>query len=183
MKDQEKTDEVATSNADVEVLLKEYELCTGDANHLEEVIWATAGVLFTASVAGIGLLGGTIPTQPRPYDYLLRASIALVSVVFLWAWRIIASRWYSIQRMMYYRIIEIEEELGMYKERYVSYLDNAIEGKVYPKSQRIDKMISAMKSKHRPGGVRRTVNAITWILTATWLVFLVSQIVAMTDWI
>ena len=181
--EQEKTVEGALSDTPVEVLLKEYELCTSDANHLEEVIWTTAGVLFTASLAGVGVLGGTIPDNPTPYDYLLRVGISLVSIIFLWCWKTIASRWYSIQRMMYYRIIEIEEELGMYKERYVSYLDNAIEGKTYPQSHRITAMVEAMGSKHKPGGVRRTANRMVWILTVVWLIFLASQVAAMLDWI
>jgi hypothetical protein len=167
----------------IEVLLKEYELCTNDANHLEEVIWTTAGVLITASIAGVGFLGGTIPTKPTPYDYLLRAGIALPSIAFVWSWRIIASRWYSIQRMMYYRIIEIEDELDMYKERYIAYLDYAVEGKTYPQSPTINAMITAMKSKHKPGGVRQTVNRVSWILVAVWFIFLLSQIAAMSGWI
>ena len=181
--EQEKTREATPSDTRVEVLLREYELCTSDANHLEEVIWTTAGVLITASIAGVGFLGGTIPASARPYDYLLRVGIALLSVIFVWSWKIIASRWYSIQRMMYYRIIEIEEELDMYKERYISYLDKAVEGKTHPQSQRINAMIEAMRAKHRPGGVRRTVNRISWILTVMWLIFLISQVAAMLGWI
>jgi len=179
----EKRREAVSPGTRVEILLKEYELCTGDANHLEEVIWATAGVLVTASIAGIGFLGGSIPSNPRPYDYLLRAGIALLSVIFVWSWRIIASRWYSIQRVMYYRILEIEEELDMYKERYVSHLDEALEGGTYPESERINAMIEATRAKHRPGGVRGSVDRIGWILTVVWLIFLVSQIAAMLNWI
>lgn len=179
----EKRREAVSPGTRGDILLKEYELCTGDANHLEEVIWATAGVLVTASIAGIGFLGGTIPSNPGPYDYLLRAGIALLSVIFVWSWRIIASRWYSIQRMMYYRILEIEEELDMYKERYVSYLDEALEGGTYPESERINAMIEAMRTKHRPGGVRRSVDRVGWILTVVWLIFLVFQIAAMLNWI
>jgi hypothetical protein len=167
----------------VEILLKEYELCTNDANHLEEVIWTTAGILFTASIAGIGVLGGTVPASPKPYDYLLRITLSILSIIFLWSWKAIASRWYSIQRMMYYRIVEIEEELEMYKERYVSYLDKAVEGKPYPQTQRINTVVEAMRAKHIPGGVRRTVNNIVWILSVVWLLFLVSQVAAMIGWI
>lgn len=180
---QEKITKTVLPDARVEVLLKEYELCTNDANHLEEVIWTTAGVLFTASIAGIGVLGSTVPANPKPYDYLLRISLSILSIIFLWSWKIIASRWYSIQRMMYYRIIEIEEELEMYKERYVSYLDKAVEGKQYPQDQRINTVVETMRAKHIPGGVRRMVNNIVWILSVVWLVYLVSQVVAMIGWI
>lgn len=185
-KPEEKNDQEpkpSSSNSQIEVLLKEYELCTNDANHLEEVIWTTAGVLITASIAGVGLLGSTIPPNARPYDYLFRAGIAVLSVIFVWSWRIIASRWYSIQRMMYYRIIEIEEELEMYKERYVSYLDKAVEGETYPQSQKVNVMLSAMRAKHRPGGVKQTVDRISWILTLVWVIFLLSQVAAMLGWI
>jgi len=171
------------TNTRVEILLKEYELCTNDANHLEEAIWTTAGILFTASIAGIGVLGGTVPANPKPYDYLLRITLSMLSIIFLWSWKVIASRWYSIQRMMYYRIVEIEEELEMYKERYVSCLDKAVEGKPYPQSQCINTMVETMRVKHIPGGVRRTVNNIVWILSVVWLLFLISQVAAMIGWI
>ena len=63
------------SETRVQALLKEYELSSTNAAHLEENIWSTAAVLVTGSIAGLALLGGTIPDSPRVYDYLLRAAI------------------------------------------------------------------------------------------------------------
>lgn len=167
------------SQSKLESLLKECELCTTDANHLEQMIWTTAGILFTASIAAISLLGGNTPSNPHSYDYIIRAIIALLSIIFVWFWYVLASRWYSIQKVMYYRIIEIEEELEMYKERYILYLDNALNLKNYPVDVKVDQMINSMRSNYTPGGVRKTVRRMSISLMTVWSVFFLIQLIAM----
>ena len=64
-----------------QALLREYDLSRSNANHLEDSIWNTAAILVTGSIAGLALLGGTIPDNPGPYDYLLRAAIGGLSII------------------------------------------------------------------------------------------------------
>jgi hypothetical protein len=161
----------------VAILLKECELCSADANHLEEMIWTTAGILITASVAGVGFLGSSVPKSL--YDYLIRTSIAILSIFFIYLWTVIVSRWYSIQRMMYFRIQEIEEELGMYKERYIIYLDNHIKKNTAPQNLQIGTMLATMRTGYKGPSVRKSVNRIRWLLTFSWLVLLALQLIAM----
>lgn len=166
-----------------EALLKEYELSRNNADSLEASIWNTAAILVTGSIAGLALLGGTIPDNPKPYDYLLRAAIGALSIVLVYWWKKMASVWYFIQNMLYFRIVEIEEELDLYSESYIAYIDRAARGEKYPDRPRVQAMISAMKDRYKPLSVPLTVERIGWILIIVWLVFLASQIAAMAGWI
>ena len=94
-----------------------------------------------------------------------------------------ASVWYFIQNMLYFRIVEIEEELDLYSESYITYIDKALKGEKFPERPGVDAMISTMKAQYKPLSVALTVNRIGWILIAVWLVFLASQVVAMLGWI
>ncbi len=166
-----------------QALLKEYELSRTNADSLEASIWNTAAILVTGSIAGLALLGGTLPDTPRPYDYLLRAAIGALSIVLVYWWKKMASVWYFIQNMLYFRIVEIEEELDLYSESYITYIDTALRGEKYPERPRVAAMISAMKSQYKPLSVPKTVNRIGWVMIGVWLVFLASQIAAMVGWI
>jgi len=166
-----------------QALLKEYELSRTNAEHLEDSIWNTAAILVTGSIAGLALLGGTIPDSPRPYDYLLRAAIGALSIILIYWWKKMASVWYFIQNLLYFRIVEIEEELDLYSESYITYIDKAMRGEKYPERPKVSAMISAMKAHYKPLSVPLTVNRIGWFLIVVWLVFLASQVAAMIGWI
>jgi hypothetical protein len=139
--------------------------------------------LVTGSIAGLALLGGTIPDSPRLYDYLLRATIGALSIILVYWWKKMASVWYFIQNILYFRIVEIEEELDLYSESYITYIDKALKGEKYPERPRVNAMISALKAQYKPLSVPITVDRIGWILIFVWLVFLASQVVAMAGWI
>ena len=166
-----------------QALMKEYDLSRVNANHLEDSIWNTAAILVTGSIAGLALLGGTIPDNPGLYDYLLRAAIGALSITLIIWWKRMASVWYFIQNMLYYRIVEIEEELDLFSESYISYIEKAVRGEEYPERPGVNAMISTMKDQYKPLNVPHTVSRIGWLLIVIWLVFLLTQVVAMAGWI
>jgi hypothetical protein len=171
------------SDTRVRALLTEYEVSHTNAAHLETSTWSTSAVLVTGSIAGLALLGGTIPDSPRPYDYLLRAAVGALSVVLVYAWKRMASVWYFIQNVLYYRIVEIEEELDLYSERYITYLDRTSRGEECPETPRVGAMISAMQAQYQPLSVPRTVDHMAWVLIVVWLAFLATQVAAMLGWL
>lgn len=179
----EKSPSSAQTGFREQALLKEYELSRSNADHLEDSIWNTAAILVTGSIAGLALLGGTIPDNPTPYDYLLRAAIGALSIMLIYWWKKMASVWYFIQKVLYFRIVEIEEELDLYSESYIIYIDKALKGEAYPERPGVKAMISAMKKQYRPLSVPITVERIAWIMIVVWLIFLTSQIFAMLGWV
>jgi hypothetical protein len=167
----------------VQALLTEYELSRTSADHLENSIWSTAAILVTGSIAGLALLGGSIPDSPRAYDYLLRAAVGALSIILVYWWKRMASVWYFVQNMLYYRIVEIEEELDLYSESYISYVDRESRGETYPDRPGVSAMISAMKAQYRPLSVPQTVDRMGWVLIVVWLVFLATQVAGMLGWL
>ncbi len=171
------------SETRVQALLKEYEVSRKNADHLENSIWNTAAILVTGSIAGLALLGSTIPEAPGLYDYLTRAAIGALSIILVFWWKRMASVWYFVQNMLYYRIVEIEEELDLYSESYIIYIDRAMRGEEILERPGVGMMISAMKDQYKPLSVPRTVNQIGWLLIVIWLAFLGTQIAAMLGWL
>ena len=135
------------SDQQVEILLKEYELCLSDAGDLEKYVWTTASVLVPASIAGFAYLGNNISTNSKFIEYFFPIGVSILSIVFIWYWLTMVRRWYSLQRLWYFRASEIEQQLGMYKERYVSALKSASTGKTFTNEPQIEAMITAMKPK------------------------------------
>jgi hypothetical protein len=170
------------SDTRVQVLLKEYDIAHSDAAQLENNTWNTAAILITGSIAGLALLGGTIPDNPKLYDYLLRTAIGALSITLVYWWKRMASVWYFVQNMLYYRIVEIEEELDLFSERYIYYLDRASKGEEYLEIPCVETMISAMKAQYKPLNVPLTANNLGWVLIMVWFIFLASQVAAMLGW-
>jgi hypothetical protein len=166
--------------ANLESKRLEYQLCTIDANHLESVIWTTAGILITGSVAGIGFLGATLPKNPTYYDILFRAGVALLFVILIWFWKRIVARWYSLQQILYARIRELEEELSLYKERYIQWLTEYSHDGTLPTDEQGRRAVIKLNSLHVSVSVRKTVGWLANTLIIIWLVFIAIHIMAMT---
>jgi hypothetical protein len=165
----------ADEDLHIQVLLRECEFCTIDANHLEDSIWAATGILVTASIAGMGFLSSS--ASQDMYGLVVRLIIAVVSIFIVWIWYNIVRRWYSIQQVMYYRTEEIEKELGMLKNRYVKALDDHIERKAvsYGNPQMFT-LLTEMSADYRGRTVRRSIGFIKWGLILVWLAFGILQI-------
>jgi hypothetical protein len=102
-------DAKAQTKDQIEILLKEYELCTIDANHLEDSIWTVTSILITATGAGIGLLSSSIPTNV--YNLVVNIGISVFSLLIVQVWYKIVFRWHAIQEEIYKRSEEVEKEL------------------------------------------------------------------------
>ena len=165
--------------AALESKLLEYELCTTDANHLESVIWTTAGILITGSVAGIGFLGSTLPKEPTYHDILFRGGVAVLFVILIWFWKRIVARWYSLQQILYARMRELEEELALYKERYIYWLTDYSRDGTLPADEHGRRAMLKLRPLHVSVSVRKTVGWLTNTLIAVWMLFIALHILAM----
>lgn len=159
--------------------LLEYQLCTNDANHLETVIWTTAGILITGSVAGIGYLGATLPERPSLRDMVFRGGVAILFITLIWLWRRIVSKWYSIQEILYARIQELEVELSFYKERYIAWLSDYMQHGTLPSDEYGQRAVMRLRRLAVSVSVRTTVGWLTTILIAVWILCFALQMVAM----
>lgn len=164
---------------DLQAKMLEYQLCTNDANHLETVIWTTAGILITGSVAGIGYLGATLPEHPSVRDMVFRGGVAVLFITLIWLWRRIVSKWYSIQEILYARIQELESELSFYKERYIAWLSDYMQHGTLPNDEYGKQAVMRLRPLAVSVSVRTTVGWLTSILIAVWVLCFALQMVAM----
>jgi hypothetical protein len=116
------------NNNNLEMLFKEYEICTKEASRLESNVWHTA-LLFSIG-SGAGLIYFIKESIISKGDYIkLGLSVSLFAffsmIVSLVWWRM-ARRWWSIQQLKYERMREIEKALGFKQCSMVSERDNEI---------------------------------------------------------
>jgi hypothetical protein len=169
------------SDQQVNILLKEYELCQSYTGDLEKFIWTTASILVPSSIAGFAYLGINISTNAKIIEYVFPIGVSVLSILFIWYWRTMVARWYSFQKVTYFRASEIEEQLGMYKDRYIVAYKAASAGRKHEDDSMVDAMILVMKPKFYNKSVRLTVSRIGTVLIIAWIAFIFIQIAAMLN--
>jgi hypothetical protein len=107
------------------LLLKEYETSGQRVGHYTALVWQTALVLLVLSVAGSTYLVVNLPADF--YGVLVVGASALIALVALIGWFVLAERWSHLARVHDYRSQEIEAEIGLRVRRYVDCLDAAAE--------------------------------------------------------
>lgn len=154
-------------------LIQEYEICQRDAHVLEGNIWNTASLFIGLSLAGISLL--TQLNIEGFAEFLVLLTVAIVSSSILILWQRILKRWYYIRAVWYYRMEEIEQQLGMWRERYLKYLNRANRGEINPEEEEEFhfRYLYESVSKHHVRRTRYTLDTIIYLLVGSWIVFLI----------
>ena len=146
------------SKEQTEILLKEYELCTNDANHLEDSIWTATSILLAATGAGLGLLGSSNPGNI--YNLIVDAGISIFSLLIVHIWYRIVFRWHNIQGQIYRRSEKIEEVL--------QHMRKNLEIRAWLDKNKQD--------KKKDSSVSQSFNRVRCILIGVWLLFPLVQI-------
>ncbi len=102
-------------------LLGEYDNCQDQIDNLETRVWQSAVVFIVSTFAGLGLLVGLSSHDVGSVALTLGATI-FVSLIYR-NWTGMLHRWWSQQSVIYYRMQEIDGELGLYRNRYLRYKD------------------------------------------------------------
>ena len=104
-----------TSNRQ-DALLKEYQVCAENVTRLDNLIWQTAAIIFPITLAGFAFFGSSA-THTIEQCFVISAT-GLGSIALLATWYLLSRRWYAYERLAFYRMREIEEELGLWYYRY-----------------------------------------------------------------
>lgn len=105
-------------------LQKEYEICEMIVEQNERAIWTTASIFFTASIGAIAFVASK---DLHDKTSLLFVGLVGISTIFvLIGWYRAFLRWRQFQHLAYYRMMQIEEEMGYFIIRFGHYLDNII---------------------------------------------------------
>lgn len=165
-----------------EGLLKEYELSQNAFYEMEKNTWQTASMFIFLSIGGVSLL--LTLTQHSAENLIVVTGIGIASSIILWIWLSVTERWWSLQTVLLYRMEEIEAETGMWKQRYIDYLDttrlrNSPISLTYAKSvteekDRLQRLDTAIRN-YSKAFVRTRMRLLVRLLIASWLVLIVRE--------
>lgn len=99
-------------------LQSEYEVCSTRADALTNLIWTWGTALVGLNAAGIGILADS-DEAPDPRFLLVVAAATAGTFLITW-WNFAADRWHVIIRISYERLKDIECQLGMAHNLYIS---------------------------------------------------------------
>lgn len=158
-------------------LFREYELCQKATQDVESKIWTTGGIIGIAALATISYLAQTkISTLEQALQI---CSIGTVTILVLWIWWDISRRWWDIQHITFMRMRDIEEKLGIYQCRYISFID----GKLSIFDTNLYKELTKGKIKNllydkRVGkhGVQKYLRWFPILLSISWGAFIFFQV-------
>lgn len=152
-----------------QTLIAEYEFCQKDSHVLESNIWQSATVFVGLSLGGISFLATLSLTGWA--DFLLHLSIVAAAVAVLILWRRILRRWYYIRTVWYHRMTEIEQRLGMWRERYLQYLNEVASGRFEPSEEEEFRFKELYRNvaKQRVTSTRKNIDRIISGLIVLWL--------------
>jgi len=123
------TFELAENNTptDPSFLMEEYKSCDDLMKHIDKMIWQLASVVFPIALAGITLFGlNTTHTIER---FVAIVVIALGSMILIMIWYLLSRQWAGYQNLTFYRMREIEQELGLWHYRYAIFIKKPVEAR------------------------------------------------------
>ena len=166
-----------------ERLLKEYELSQNAFYEMEKNTWQTASVFVFLSIGGVSLL--LTLTQHSAENLIVVTGIGIASSIILSIWLGVTERWWSLQTVLLYRMEEIEAEIGMWKQRYIDYLDTSrlrnspisltYSESVTAEKDRFQRLDTAIPN-YSKAFVRKRMRLLVRLLIVSWLVLIMREI-------
>ncbi len=101
-------------------LLTEYEMCQQHALKWDNATWQTAAIFLSAAIAGFIVVIQISDTSPL--KFLIVSIIGLSAILVLFAWLGMIQRWDAFKRVVHFRLREIEQDLGLWHNRYLEHL-------------------------------------------------------------
>ncbi|MBI5954237.1 MAG: hypothetical protein HY865_21485 [Chloroflexi bacterium] len=101
-------------------LREEYRGCSEKIGRLDSLIWQTASVILPIILAGFAYFGSS--TNHTPEQFFVVFITGAGSMALLSLWYMLSRTWYFYQQVAFYRIREIEAELGLWHYRYSIFL-------------------------------------------------------------
>jgi len=168
------------SKENTDTLLKEYGFCDDQIGRLDALIWQTASLIYPISLAGFAYFGTSSTHTSDKFFSLL--AVAVGSITLMAIWYLLSRLWFRFQSTAFYRMVEIEEEIGvMWRFRYSSFLgfSNRRRKKAFDemgdeKQSRFKKLDERM-GDFRGVGLRPAAAYVTSIFILGWLAIIIRE--------
>jgi len=168
------------SKENTDTLLKEYGFCDDQIGRLDALIWQTASLIYPISLAGFAYFGTSSSHTSDKFFSLL--AVAVGSITLMAIWYLLSRLWFRFQSTAFYRMVEIEEEIGvMWRFRYSSFLGisnrrrkKALDEMGDEKQSRFKKLDERM-GDFRGVGLRPAAAYVTSIFILGWLAIIIRE--------
>ncbi len=172
------SEEIQRQDISDQSLIKEYELCQKSAHDLDVTIWQTS-TAFGLGIIGTFILVANHPANQQP-PFMIAMLIFIFSFFLSLVWLAMARRWWSIQHSIFIRMRHIEEDLGLYKVRYLAYLDDPAPLPINGLSQTRLTELNDRRTRNRFGipvhqrwGVQDSTMLIPFLVILCWAIYLI----------
>ena len=171
-----------SSKENIDTLLKEYGFCDAQIGRLDSLIWQTASLIYPISLAGFAYFGTSSTHRPDRFFSLLAVAIGSITLILIWYF--LSRLWFRFQSISFYRMVEIEDEIGvMWRFRYSSFLGipnrrrkKALDEMSEEKQPRFKK-INDRIGDFRGVGLRPAAVYVTLIFILGWLAITIREYV------
>jgi hypothetical protein len=156
-------------------LLEEYRVGHEMVIALNETIWQIAGILVGTSLGAFAIIAAF--QSVTKMSLLVSIVVATVSTSLLIIWYLLMERAGSFIRVYYYRMREIEIELGLWRNRYIQYLDGVqtdLAQLSESERQRLQRVEAAFRGKYsrlRGTTVHRLMIALPPLIWICWIIY------------
>ena len=164
------------ANEHQDALLQEYNSCDTQVSRIDTLIWQTASVVFPIALAAFAYFG--LASTHTANQFFVALVVAIGSVTLLITWYLLSRQWYGYQVIAFYRMREIEAELGLWHYRYSFFMrrpsaerKSVIELMDDDEKARFQKMASHVGGFPRIG-LRAAIKTITTIFLVAWIALL-----------
>lgn len=158
---------------------EEYSECSEKIARLDTLIWQTASVILPITLAGFAYFGSSTIHTPSQFFVVLVTGMG--SMALLVTWFMLSRSWYFYQLIAFYRIREIEAELGMWHYRYSLFLRKSTKERrvLLEHSKDIEKERYLKLEKHLPDapriGLHITITILTTMLLIGWIALIIRE--------
>lgn len=164
-----------------EALLEEYKSCDELSKHIDKMIWQLATVVFPIALAGLTYFG--VSSGHTADQFVIILAVASGSIALLIVWHLLSNQWADYQKLTYYRMREIETELGLWHYRYAVFVRESVEERKYDIGQmdsgvkeRFERL-DAFFGKFRHFGYTRARLVVTSVFVLGWVALIVREVV------
>jgi hypothetical protein len=155
-----------------DILLKEYEVCQQHLNTMMSHHWVLLGVFMPVSTALLGVVPYILWNFSKPQWLIIPLGVG-VSIILFCLWRYF-KRVNAMISVDYFRMREIEAELGMLKNLYVHELDHWNPPKLDNATR---ERIKSLRAKHIGEIGKRAMGITYWVLIVLWMLAIISAFV------
>lgn len=145
--------------------------------------WQTFSIASTIALAGLAFVGQLKTVSNNNLTWPITLTVGVAMIIILIGWLVLANRWWSFAQVSVFRLMEIENQLGLYLFRQGTWIRNPLDKKELEKLDNNE--IRHYEILHKnfpkfPSLKQQTVSSIIAIaLILIWIFFIFADIFAL----